>query len=62
MGLTVYFSNRIYGPIYAVQKYLKAILNGENPSDLKLRKGDQVREMQELMSQLKNRTNQNPPD
>ena len=63
MGLTVYFSNRIYGPIYAVQKYLKALLKGENPADLKLRKGDQFREMQDLMSQLRNRANQkNPPD
>ena len=59
MGLTVYFSNRVYGPMYAIQKYLKSVLKGENPSDLKLRKGDQFREMEELLVQLKNHTNQN---
>lgn len=56
MGLTVYFSNRVYGPIYSIKKYIKAILKGEEPKDLKLRKGDQFREMEELLVQLKNQT------
>ncbi|MCY4513159.1 MAG: hypothetical protein OXB86_05675, partial [Bdellovibrionales bacterium] len=57
MGLTVYFSNRIYGPMYAIQKYLKSVLKGENPEDLKLRTGDQFKEMEELLTQLRNQTN-----
>lgn len=65
IGLTIYFSNKIYGPIYAVEKYLKALLKGEAPPDLKLRKGDQFKEMEELMSRLKDRTadkSSNPSD
>ena len=57
MGMTVYFSNKIYGPMYSIQKYIKAILKGEEPGDLKMRKGDQFREMEELMVQLKDQIN-----
>ena len=53
MGLTVYFSNKIYGPVYSIKRYLKSLMKEETPPDLKLRKKDQFKEMEELVSKLK---------
>ena len=55
MGLTIYFSNKIYGPVYAFQKHLKTVLEGESPPDIKLRKGDQFQEMEQLAVKIKTR-------
>ena len=49
----LYLSNKIYGPIYAFEKYVKALLNGENPKDLRLRKHDQFKHLEDLAKDIK---------
>lgn len=48
-----YLSNKIYGPVYAFEKYLKALIKGENPKKLKLRKNDQFRHLEDLAQEIK---------
>ena len=51
---TVYFSNKIYGPIYAFHKYVKNLLNKKKTSDLKLRRKDQFKkELEDLSLEIK---------
>ena len=48
-----YLSNKIYGPLYVFQRYIKALLKGENPEDLQLRKNDQLQHLKELAKDIK---------
>jgi signal peptidase II len=43
---------RIAGPVYRFEAYLKQILRGENPGECKLRKGDQLNELCDLINQV----------
>lgn len=51
----LYLSNKIYGPIYAFEKYVRALLKGKNPEDFKLRKDDQFKNLEFLAKDLKKR-------
>ncbi len=56
IGLSLYFSNKVYGPIYAFNKYVKDLLDGKNPKDLKLRKNDTLKkELESLSIDIKNK-------
>ena len=48
-----YISNKIYGPIYAFERYIKSLLSDKNPPDLKLRKNDQLQELEALSLSIK---------
>ncbi len=49
----LYLSNKIYGPLYAFQRYIEALLNGEKPEDLKVRKDDQLKHLEDLARDIK---------
>lgn len=52
--VSFYFSQKIYGPIFAFIKYTKALTSKQNPPDLKLRNGDYLKqELEALAKQLK---------
>ena len=51
----LYLSNKIYGPIYAFERHVRQILAGEDPGDLRLRKRDQMRNLEDLAKALKGR-------
>ena len=53
----LYISNKIYGPIYAFEKHIKALLNRENPKDLKFRKNDQLKNLEKLAKDIKQQLN-----
>ncbi len=50
----VYLSNKIYGPVYAFERYVKALIQGKNPKDLRLRKNDQFKQLESLAKEIKN--------
>ena len=43
---------RIAGPVYRFETYLKQILRGENPGECRLRQGDELNELCELLNQV----------
>ena len=49
----LYLSNKIYGPLYAFERYIKALINGEKPEDLRLRKNDQLKHLEKLARDIK---------
>ena len=51
----VYFSNKIYGPVYAFKKYVRNVILAESPEDrpFNLRKGDHFRDLVNLAKELK---------
>lgn len=49
----IYLSNKIYGPLYAFQRYIKALINRENPQNLQLRKSDQLKHLEKLAKDIK---------
>ena len=49
----IYLSNKIYGPIYAFQRYIKSLLAGENPKDLQIRKNDHLKHLETLAKDIK---------
>ena len=50
----VYFSNKIYGPIYAFEKYIRELINGKSHSKaFRLRKEDQFKQLEILASDIK---------
>ena len=57
-----YYSNKIYGPIYAFKKYIKEVfLKGSAPArDFKLRSGDQFKDLPGLISQMKAKFHKKP--
>ncbi|MGI9548598.1 MAG: signal peptidase II [Bdellovibrionales bacterium] len=54
--ISIYFSNKIYGPIYAFDRYIKDLINNKKPKDLKLRKNDILKkELESLATKIKNK-------
>lgn len=49
VGILVTF--RIAGPVYRFEKYLKAVLRGEEVGPCRIRKGDEFQELCELINQ-----------
>ncbi|MBC6415777.1 MAG: signal peptidase II [Bdellovibrionales bacterium] len=50
----IYISNKIYGPIYAFERYIREILEGKNTEkDFHLRKGDQFKHLEKLAKDIK---------
>ena len=53
-AITFYYgfriTHKISGPVYAIQKFLKEILNDESPEALRLRKGDHFTELQDSLN------------
>ena len=41
-------SHKIYGPLYRCAKHIKKLSNGEEPGELKFRKGDAVNSIEEI--------------
>lgn len=48
IGVLVTF--RVAGPIYRLETYLKQVIRGEKPDDCRLRKGDELMELCELIN------------
>ena len=44
----VYISNKIFGPVYAFERHIRALIQGENPPDFQLRKGDHLQRLKTL--------------
>ncbi|MCY4322046.1 MAG: signal peptidase II [Bdellovibrionaceae bacterium] len=53
----LYFSNKIFGPVYAFERYMKKLLNNkeEVKEDFKLRKNDQFKQLETLAKEIKNK-------
>lgn len=53
----VYFSNKIYGPVYAFKKYVRDVILRESPEDrpFNLRKGDHFRDLVNVARELKDK-------
>ena len=50
-----YFSNKIYGPVYAFEKYMRELMDQKSDSkDFQLRKGDQFKNLESLARDIKN--------
>ena len=49
----LYLSNKIYGPIYAFERYTRSLMKGEKPKDLKFRKNDQLKHLEHLAKDIK---------
>lgn len=53
--ITIYFSNKVYGPVYAFEKYVKSLLKEKPSYDLKLRDNDHFKSLEELSKEIKNK-------
>lgn len=49
---TAFLSHRIAGPIYRINEVLQALLRGEYPGSVRLRKGDHFHQTAELLERL----------
>ena len=49
----IYVSNKIYGPVFAFEKYIRQLLKGEEKGDFKLRPQDQFKNLQPLAQDIK---------
>ena len=49
---TVFFSHRIAGPVYRINAVLQAMLRGEYPDSVRIRKGDHFHQTAELLERL----------
>ena len=63
-AITFYYgfllTHKISGPIYAITKFLKNILNDESPEVLMLRKGDNFKELQDSLNAAVTYLNKKP--
>jgi nitrogen fixation/metabolism regulation signal transduction histidine kinase len=50
--IAVIFSHRIAGPLYRLQRHLKAVAAGAEPGDVKFRRGDLYQELAEACNEL----------
>ena len=55
-----YISHKIYGPIYAFERYVRALIRKESPADLRLRKGDQLKRLEILAKEIKDSMDNQP--
>ena len=53
----LYLSNKIYGPLYAFERYIHQLLKGEKVKDLSLRKNDRFKHLEDLAKKIKNKLN-----
>ena len=52
----LYISNKVFGPVYAFEKYIKKLLNDENfKEDFRLRKNDQLKNLEALAKDIKSK-------
>ena len=56
--VSLYVSNKVYGPVYAFERYIKNLLADKNPPSLQLRKGDQLKELEALALSIKHKIEQ----
>lgn len=49
----IYLSNKIYGPIYAFERYVRSLMKSENPESLQFRKGDHLKRLEVLAGEIK---------
>ncbi len=54
-----YFSNKVYGPVYAFKKYINEVLKGKADRLFKLRSGDHFQDLVPLASELKQKIKKN---
>lgn len=55
-----YISHRIAGPLFAFEKILEEIMNGQNGRILKLRAGDEFKHLEDLAEKVREKLSQNP--
>ncbi|MEQ9364135.1 MAG: hypothetical protein RIF32_07835 [Leptospirales bacterium] len=48
----LFYSHSMAGPIHNIQQALRALIDGEEPRPIRIRKGDQFQELANLMNQL----------
>ena len=48
-----YLSNKIYGPVYAFERYMRSLLKGEQNKDFKLRNNDHLKQLEKLAEDIK---------
>ena len=52
----LYISNKVFGPVYAFERYIKELLNNKNlKKDFKLRKNDQFKQLEGLAKDIKDK-------
>ncbi|MDG5813914.1 hypothetical protein QA601_02405 [Chitinispirillales bacterium ANBcel5] len=49
--LTIFFSHKLAGPVYRFEKACKSIIDGDYTNEIKLRKGDQLKNLAELLNE-----------
>ena len=49
----IYLSNKIYGPIYAFERYVRSLIKKENPEDLQFRQQDHLKRLEVLAKEIK---------
>ena len=52
---TVYLSNKIYGPVYAFERHMRAVMRGEKIPPLKLRDKDHMKHLEKLSRELEDK-------
>lgn len=48
----LFYSHSMAGPIHNIKQSLRAMINGEQPRPVRIRKGDQFQELADLINQL----------
>ena len=51
LSIGVLCTFRIAGPVYRFEQFLSSVIRGERPKDFKLRKGDQLTELADLINE-----------
>lgn len=51
-GLMIYITHRFVGPYVSIKRFIDGHLKNENPEDLRVRKGDEIHEIVELINLL----------
>ena len=51
LALTLNATHRFAGPIFRIEQYLKAVVDGRDPGELKLRSGDKLQDVAELVAE-----------
>jgi nitrogen fixation/metabolism regulation signal transduction histidine kinase len=54
--LTIYFSHKVAGPIYRLEKVCRGLIEGDYRQDVYLRKGDELQNLATLLGQVVERT------
>lgn len=51
-GVMIYITHRFVGPYISIKRFISAHLRNENPPDLRVRKGDEIHDVVELINLL----------